>query len=121
MLQRLILVLLLLLCTGCATVTDIDRRPLLYGGAAADTVSTQWVLNTGGRELNPLGFLGVTVAKIVYLNLDPEDQPVPESVITALWFGCTVNNVIQAAAAPPLFISIVPGIIIGRAVYDSIK
>ena len=121
MLQRLILVLSLLVCTGCATVTDLERRPLLYGAAAADTVTTQWVINQGGRELNPLGFLGVTAAKLVYLNLDPLDQPVPESLVTALWFGLAVNNAIQALAAPPLFISIVPGIIIGRAVYDSIK
>lgn len=121
MLQRLILVLSLLVCTGCATVTDLERRPLLYGAAAADTVTTQWVINQGGRELNPLGFFGVTAAKLVYLNLDPLDQPVPESLVTALWFGLAVNNAIQALAAPPLFISIVPGIIIGRAVYDSIK
>jgi hypothetical protein len=88
--------------------------------AAADVGTTILALGRGATELNPLGLVGSTVAKGVYFivrdELPEHDKNFFNRVVTSVWSGAAVNNLIVftggiTAVALPV------GLLVGVALY----
>jgi hypothetical protein len=96
-----ILIILSLANAGCSTV------PTSKQAAVLDTATTIAVLSTGaGHEANPVGFVGVTLAKVLILsNIDrfkPQTQEYLNRVTATIWTAAAVNNLaILAGVASP--------------------
>jgi uncharacterized protein YceK len=123
MFHRLLITVALLLTTaGCATIesaTGVDR---VYQAAIADTATTAVALTNGAHELNPLGFAGASIGKLVYLyirkDLTAEQQSQYDRVATSLWTGAAANNAVQILApGTGLLLSLSLGIYVGLTVW----
>jgi hypothetical protein len=88
--------------------------------ALADIGTTALALGRGATELNPLGFVGSTVAKGAYFvfrdDLTNQDRELADRVLTSAWTGAAVNNLIiftggLTAVALPI------GALVGVALY----
>ena len=96
------LIILSLASTGCSTVPNAKQAAVL------DTVTTAAVIGTGaGYELNPVGFVGVTLLKVLILNaidrMAPENQKNPKRAAATIWTAAAVNNLgILAGIAPQI-------------------
>lgn len=116
--------LLITSALGCATTanTSIDKDiPAVYWAAAADTATTIIALDNGAHELNPLGFVGVTVMKLVYLSrrnsLDADTRVSYDRVATSVWTGAAANNLVQIITPVPILYSIAVGFWVGYSIY----
>jgi hypothetical protein len=129
--KLIIIALVALLITstlGCATTnttnatSGVTINPV-YAAAGLDTVTTAVALNRGAHELNPLGFLGATVAKIIYLSrrdsLDPTTRLQYDRIATSVWTGAGANNFIQIITPVPILYSIAVGFMVGYSIYTS--
>lgn len=88
--------------------------------ALADVGTTALALGRGATELNPLGFVGSTIAKGVYFvirdELPTQDKELADRILTSAWSGAAVNNLIiftggVTAVALPV------GVLVGIGVY----
>jgi hypothetical protein len=101
------------------SVWGLCLKPTAKQGAIADTVTTGIALNfTNAIEVNPLGFIGSTIGKILLLNyrddLPKESQEHIDNIGGSLWMGAAINNVlvIVGAATPvSIFVGLTSGII----------
>jgi len=109
----LVLILILFLLNGCVTFRPHTKTEKILLGAfvtsqMADIASTEYALNHGCKEMNPiygkdpsLGkmilFKGLFVG-IIYLlgQIDPKHRPIFYSIPTAITLGAVANNVYQA-------------------------
>ena len=123
----IVLALVVLTCGGCATnttnaTTGVTISPV-YAAAGLDTVTTAVALNKGAHELNPLGYLGATVAKIIYLSrrdsLDPATRLQYDRTATSVWTGAGANNILQIITPVPILYSIALGFWVGYSIYTS--
>jgi hypothetical protein len=124
-----LVVLLITSALGCATTatTSIDPTskdiPAVYWAAAADTATTGIALDNGAHELNPLGFVGATVMKLVYLSrrnsLDADTRVSYDRMATSVWTGAAANNLLQIIAPVPILYSIAVGFMVGYTIYTS--
>ena len=98
----------------CSSLAHADEQAYI-NAAVADTVTTYAAISSGmGAEANPLGFAGVTLAKVAvyhYAKTLPEDEK--EQVLhttTAAMTGASVNNALIFLGAAS-GVSIVAGLI----------
>jgi hypothetical protein len=109
------LILLSLINAGCSTVPTAKEAAIL------DTATTAAVLGSGaGYELNPLGFAGATVLKVLFLkNLDKFDSETQENTkraVATMWTAAAVNN-LAVLMCVPLAVSLSLTLAAGYAVY----
>lgn len=87
-------------------------RPSAVTAAAVDTVTTAVALQQGAIERNPLGFVGATVGKGVYLAVTrllftPSERESGDRLVSSLWAGAAINNVmIIAGASNPIGVAV---------------
>jgi hypothetical protein len=96
-----LLIILSMLTTGCSTITV----PTAKQAAVLDTVTTAAVLESGtGYELNPVGFVGATAAKILIVSnmhrFQPETQDYINRITATLWTAAAVNNLAVLMCVP---------------------
>jgi hypothetical protein len=110
------------LMLGCATVKDSDV-PAVYLAAGADVATTSIALSNGAHELNPLGFWGTTLMKVVYLSrrssLDADTRASYDRMATSVWTGAAANNLLQIIAPKPILYSLTVGIWVGYSIYTA--
>ena len=119
---RSLLVILLLVLSACTTIersVGIDR---VHQAGLADTATTAWALSHGAHELNPLGFGGATVGKLVYLykrqELPEEQRLVYDRFATSIWSGAAASNALQLAApGSGLFLGLGVGVWVGLCIW----
>ena len=84
---------------GCTTIESSVGVPRVYQATVADTVTTSLALDQGGCELNPLGFLGATAGKLVYLyirsDFTEEEQLRYDRLATSVWGAAAASNTVQ--------------------------
>jgi len=112
-----ILIILILASAGCSTISV----PTAKEAAILDTVSTAVVIGSGaGYELNPLGFAGATLAKVVFLSylerFDPETQDYVKRGTATVWTAAAVNN-LAVLMCVPLAVALPLTLAAGYAVY----
>jgi hypothetical protein len=100
---------------GCSTVPTAKEAAIL------DTFTTVAALESGtGVELNPLGFAGATLAKVLILNnldrFEPESQDRIKRVTATIWTAAAVNN-LAVLMCVPLSASLPFTLAAGYAVY----
>ena len=110
---------ILSLATGCSTITV----PTAKEAAILDTITTVAVLGSGtGHELNPVSFVGATLAKAVILsNIDrfqPETQDLINKTTATIWTAAAVNN-LAVVMCVPLSISLPLTLAAGYVVYKN--
>lgn len=115
------LVFALVGCTTIQTNTGVDR---IYQAAIADTATTALALNQGARELNPLGFLGASIGKLVYLyirtDLTLEEQSRYDRIATSLWAGAAANNaVVLLVPGSGMLLGLGVGVYVGLSSWTS--
>jgi len=113
------LVILSLATTSCSTI----NVPTAKEAAILDTVSTIAVLGSStGHELNPVSFVGATLAKAVILsNIDrfqPETQDLINKTTATIWTAAAVNN-LAVLMCVPLTISLPLTLAAGYVVYKN--
>ena len=124
MFHRLVVtVVLLFALVGCTTIESTTGVPRIYQAAIADTVSTSIALNQGARELNPLGFAGASIGKLVYLyirsDLTQEEQSRYDRLATSLWTGAAASNTLQLLVpGSGLLLGLGVGIYVGISIYQ---
>lgn len=116
--MKKLLILFSLMCAGCSSVPSKQNAIIANTGDAATTLAA---VSQGHTELNPLGPVGVLVAKpIVYgiINQQPkEDRAKYFSTYGAVgWFG-TGNNlcVLAGGGAGCLIVGMISGIVSWQA------
>ena len=114
-----LLVILFMLTTGCSTITVPDAKQ----AAALDTATTAVILGTrAGYEVNPVGFVGATLAKVLILsNIDkfePQTQEYIKRATATVWTAAAVNN-LAVLACVPLAISLPLTLTAGYVVYTN--
>ena len=112
-----ILIILSLASAGCSTISV----PTAKEAAILDTFSTVAVLGSGaGYELNPLGFAGATLGKVLILNnlnkFEPETQDYIKRATATLWTAASVNN-LAVLMCVPLSVSLPLTLAAGYVVY----
>ena len=116
------LIILSLNSIACSTLTvPTIPVPTAKEAAVLDTVTTAAALGTGtGVEANPVGFAGVTLAKVLILNnlhrLEPENQDYIKRALATIWTAAAVNN-IGVLLCVPLAASLPLTLAAGYAVY----
>jgi hypothetical protein len=108
---------------GCTTIESATGIPRVYQATIADTVTTGIALEQGGRELNPLGFLGATAGKLVYLyirsDLTEEERSRYDRLTTSLWTAAAANNaVVILAPGSGMFLSLGVGAYVGWSIWQ---
>ena len=116
------LVFALVSVLGCTTIQSNVGVPRVYQAAIADTATTALALNNGARELNPLGFLGASIGKLVYLyireDLTLEEQLRYDRIATSLWAGAAANNaVVLLAPGSAVFLGLGVGAYVGLSIW----
>jgi PBP1b-binding outer membrane lipoprotein LpoB len=114
-----LLVILSMFTTGCSTITVPNAKE----AAIFDTITTVAVLGSGtGHELNPVSFVGATLAKAVILsNIDrfqPETQDLINKTTATIWTAAAVNN-LAVVMCVPLTISLPLTLAAGYVVYKN--
>ena len=123
--MKLISAILVITAIGLCGCTSLNvARPSVENAAVLDIVTTGIGLSSGGRELNPLGFAGTNLAKLYYFSvLRPgytvEQRAYTDRLITALFTGAAVNNVIQTFWAPNLLVSVAFGAVVGWSTFNA--
>ena len=88
--------------------------------ALADIATTAIGLGRGATELNPLGFVGSTVAKGVYFvlrdDLTKQDREHADRILTSAWSGAAVNNLIVLTGGVTA-VALPVGVLVGIALY----
>jgi hypothetical protein len=112
---------LMLLLQGCATNMPLHRDP--YKSAVVDAASTAVVLGKGGTELNPAGFPATNLAKAAYLlylrpRLSEEGKKAFDRWGSSVWWGASVNNILQLLVTNNVFVSATMGIATGIYIYN---
>ena len=116
------LITLSLATTGCSSMrVSTVPVPTAKEAAILDTVTTAVILGTGtGYELNPVGFAGATVLKVVLLNnlhrFEPEIQDRVNRASATVWTAAAVNN-LAVLMCVPLSIALPLTLAAGYAVY----
>jgi hypothetical protein len=113
------LIILSLASTGCSTIKVPDAKQ----AAVLDTVSTAAVLGTGaGYEVNPLGFVGATLLKVVLINnmdkFEPQTHEAFKIAAATIWTAAAVNN-LAVLACVPLTVSLPLTLAAGYVVYKN--
>ena len=121
--RLLITIALLLASVGCTTIESNVGIPRVYQATIADTATTAIALSNGAHELNPAGFAGATVGKLVYLylrqDLPADKQQEYDRVATSLWTGAAANNAVQLLApGTGLLLSLSLGIYVGLSIWQ---
>lgn len=93
-------------------------RPTLTEAAALDVVSTVAAVAEGARETNPLGLVGSTILKGLVLSREEEINDETKTIMSALWTGAGVNNIMVLFGAG-FYPAIVLGVIVGTMVIDN--
>jgi hypothetical protein len=114
-----LLVILSMLTTGCSTITVPNAKE----AAILDTLTTVAVIESGaGYELNPLGFVGATLVKVLVLSnihkFEPQTQDYINKVNATLWTAAAVNN-LGVLMCVPLSISLPLTLAAGYIVYKN--
>jgi hypothetical protein len=115
--MRLILAILLVLSLCSCTTYPTAREAAVY-----DTVTTLYAVeHLGGRELNPLGVWGTILTKVALISYY-EDRPLVEQAefnrrAGSFWTAASVNNLVQIAFVPSLFVSVSIGALVGYYIY----
>ena len=112
---------LMLLLQGCATNMPLHRDP--YKSAVVDVVTTAAVLGKGGTELNPIGFPATNVGKAALLfyvrpRLSEEGKKAFDRWGASVWWGASVNNILQFLIPSNVYISATMGIATGIYIYN---
>jgi hypothetical protein len=125
----LVVTLLIAGMLGCATTATTGQDPTsldvpaVYLAAGADTATTAIALHRGARELNPLGFVGVTAMKVIYLSrrnsLDADTRTRYDRIATSVWTGAAANNLLQILSPMPLLYSVTVGFVVGYSIYTA--
>jgi hypothetical protein len=117
-----ILVWVVLITVGCATISSKDKAT---SGQVADVASTVTGLALGAVEANPLGIATLAAKVIAYdrIKKAPEiEQPALWSAYGALGWGATANNVCVIAlivsGGTAVSLCSVIGIIAGVSAYQ---
>ena len=88
--------------------------------ALADIGTTALALGRGATELNPLGFVGSTVAKGAYFvirdDLTKQDKELADRILTSAWSGAAVNNLIVFTGGVTA-VALPVGLLVGVALY----
>ena len=113
------LIILSMLTTSCSTITV----PTAKEAAILDTLTTVAVLESEiGYELNPLGFAGATVGKILIVSnmhkFEPQTQDFINRTVSTLWTAAAVNN-LGVLMCVPLSISLPLTLAAGYIVYKN--
>ena len=108
--------------SGCASLNI--PRPSVENAAVLDVVTTGMGLSQGAVELNPLGFAGTTMAKLVYFYILRPEYTVGERremdrKLASLFTGAAVNNLIQLFWTPSLPVSAAVGLLVGFSAYNA--
>jgi len=111
--------IILSLTTSCSTISV----PTAKQAAVLDTATTAAILGTGaGYEVNPVGFVGATLTKVLILsNIDkfePQTQEYIKRATATVWTAAAVNNLAVLACAP-LAISLPLTLAAGYVVYTN--
>ena len=114
-----LLVILSMITAGCSTITVPNAKE----AAILDTLTTVAVLESGtGYELNPVGFVGATAAKILIVSnmhrFQPETQDFINKTTATLWTAAAVNN-LGVLMCVPLSISLPLTLAAGYIVYKN--
>lgn len=107
-------IIIVLALAGCTTVTV--TRPSVEAAALADITTTALVIQAGGHELNPLGFLGTTALKGLYIavvrpELDSSTQSRSDRWASSIWTAAAANNLVQL---------VLPGSVVSYALFGSL-
>ena len=109
--------------TGCTSirVDSTIRDPYLAG--LGDIVSTEVALASGAVEMNPLGPGGAYLFKGIYLfvirpGLSTQDRIKGDRMATSLWWGATINNVLQVVMPGMAVVGMGIGIMSGVSIYQ---
>jgi hypothetical protein len=113
------LIILSMLTTSCSTITV----PTAKEAAILDTLTTVAVLESEiGYELNPLGFAGATVGKILIVSnmhrFQPQTQDFINRTVSTLWTAAAVNN-LGVLMCVPLSVSLPLTLAAGYIVYKN--
>jgi hypothetical protein len=108
---------------ACTTIESTVGVPRVYQATIADTITTGIALEQGGRELNPLGFLGATAGKLVYLyirsDLTEEERSRYDRLTTSLWTAAAANNVVVILApGSGVFLGLGVGAYVGWSIWQ---
>jgi hypothetical protein len=114
-----LLVILSMLTAGCSTITVPNAKE----AAILDTLTTVAVIESGaGYELNPLGFVGATVSKMLILanihRFEPQTQDYINRVNATLWTAAAVNN-LGVLMCVPLSVALPLTLAAGYVVYKN--
>jgi hypothetical protein len=114
-----LLIILSMLTTGCSTITVPNAKE----AAILDTLTTVAVLESGtGYELNPIGFVGATLTKMLIVGtmhrFQPETQDLLNKTTATLWTAAAVNN-LGVLMCVPLSISLPLTLAAGYIVYKN--
>ena len=115
--KKLIAILLCFMLSAQAAET---LKPPAEDAAMADTATTAIALAQGNSEMNPVGFAGTIVFKIIYFlnrdKLSDDDKKKANHIATSVWSGATLNNLIVIFGGAT-GVAIPIGIIGGTVVY----
>ena len=114
-----LLIILSLATTGCSTITVPNAKE----AAILDTLTTVAVLESGtGYELNPVGFVGATLTKMLIVGtmhkFEPQTQDFINRTVSTLWTAAAVNN-LGVLMCVPLSISLPLTLAAGYVVYKN--
>ena len=111
-------ILLALVLSACST---LDRTE---SAALADFTTTEvGISHYNLREVNPIGFLGTSLAKlyVIYVRrptLSTEDRNTQDHITQSIWFGAAANNLAQYIYSVPFLIPPAVGVMVGFYVYQ---
>lgn len=95
---------------SCTTVPTVEQAAVL------DIGTTVVGLAAGGTELNPLGVLGVSILKAVYISGLFGRTEESDRTATSLWTGAAANNITGVVTFNPL-LSLAVGVTVGYYIY----
>jgi hypothetical protein len=115
--KTILLLILSLILVGCTTV----NRPSPEAAALVDIGTTAVALSRGATELNPLGLVGSSLLKGVYLynqdKIPPQDREFADKLSSSLWIGAAANNIaVMLGIVSPFHFAI--GIVVGIIIYN---
>ena len=118
--KKAILVLCFISPFALANEEPKKLTPPPEASALADIVTTALGLSQGATELNPMGFVGSTVAKGAYFvfrdDLTKQDRELADRVLTSAWSGAVVNNLIVLTGGVTA-VALPVGVLVGIALY----
>ena len=133
MTKRILATLFITITCGICHANSIeDSKNRAMIATVTDAVTTSLVLSHGGHDLNPLigtsqsRIVPITLAKLALIgvlatsNLPEKEKEQSLNVITSVWAGGSINNLlVLAGAANP--VSLIVGTISAFVIYDKIS